>query len=152
MGKKLDEVEEREKLQHFIFGIDDVMDEFRSDAAAKGFRLDYSLDSLATLEDFILQSGIGNDDKDVDARTNCWIYLGETLIRNYGGTWEVSLNDDNTANYGLYVIVGHTKSQVEFVPIRYVKAFIIKKQKGFFAEVIQNHVNPKRLDLSHLPT
>lgn len=153
MKQFLNKEEEQEKLQQFIFEIDDLLEEFIDDTESLGYILDYTINSLDTLERFILDKEIVNTDNDLDIRTKCWIYLGELfrkLIKK--GEWSVSLNDENTINYGLYTISNYNNEKTEFVPIRYVKAFILKKEKGFFRSVIKNHINPELLNLDDIPT
>ncbi|WP_404811631.1 hypothetical protein ACIRNY_07020 [Capnocytophaga canimorsus] len=153
MKQRLNKKIEQEKLQQFIFEIDDILEKFIDELNQEGYDLDYTLESLSTLEKFILNKDITNQDEHINIRTNCWIYLGETFRRiAQKGIWEVSMNDDNTMNYGLYVIAHYNEEETEFVPIRYIKAFIIKKEQGFLKSVIKNHINPDVIDLDNFPT
>ncbi len=153
MKQKLNKEIEQEKLQQFIFEIDDILEAFIEELNQEGYELDYTLESLSVLEKFILNKDITNQDEHINIRTNCWIYLGETFRHiAQKGVWEVSMNDDNTINYGLYVVTNYNEEKTEFVPIRYIKTFIIRKEQGFFKSVIKNHINPDLLDLDNFPT
>ncbi len=153
MKQNLNRNEEQEKLQQFIFEIDDILEKFIDDLAEKGYNLDYSFESMNVLERFMLDENITNTDKDLDVRTDCWIYLGEFFRKvTKKGKWEISMNDENTINYGLYVIANYNDKGTEFVPMRYIKAFILKKKLGLLKSVIINHINPKMINLDDIPT
>jgi hypothetical protein len=153
MKQNLDKNEEQEKLQQFIFEIDDILEEFINNLANKGYDLDYSFESMDVLEKFILNENITNADKDLDIRTDCWIYLGESFRKiAKKGIWKVSMDKDNSINYGLYVIANYNDEGTEFVPSRYIKAFILKKKVGILKSVILNHLNPEKINLDDIPT
>lgn len=151
--KNLNKEEEEEKLQHFIFSIDDRMENFVDKLSKEGYELDYSLSSLDELERYMIKEQIDNSDENLEIRTDCWIYLGEVFrIQSKKAIWEVSLNKENTANHGLYVLKGHSDKGLEFVPIRYIKAFILKKKIGLLKSVFTNHLSPLELNLDEFPT
>lgn len=143
------------ELASFLAGLNDRQTAFLEVASDEGFPLDYSLDSLSTLEAFIVHDDIplsDNSDEAVSLRVDCWSYLGEVMRRNYGGAWRVSENEANTANQGQFVIDGHGSLGTEYVPLRSLTAFLLRKKPGFFSSNIENQVAPASLDLSNLPT
>ena len=87
-----------------------------------------STESLEELERYIREQNLNFKDPSDEAlneRTNCWYYLGEVVRINYGGGWEFSMNEENTANWGHYVIEGHCSvAGVEFEPLGIVRNFI----------------------------
>lgn len=144
-----------QELAYFLAGLEDRQRTFVETAADEGFMLDYSLDSLANLEEFLLYDDIPLSDKSDEAvslRVDCWTYLGEVMRRNYGGAWHVSSNDANTANQGQFVIEGHSPLGTEYVPLRSLTAFLLRRKCGFFLSNIQNQLAPVEIDLTGLPT
>jgi hypothetical protein len=79
-------------------------------------------------------------------------YLGEDFRRNYGGKWEVCL-EEKSPYYGFPVIAdfSNVKGYV-FPPIFTVKAYTIRKKKGVIKNAVNSYINPKILDLSGIPT
>jgi hypothetical protein len=145
--------EEEEKFQIFLFEMSDRQEAFIG-SLSKRYTLDYTLQSLAELERYIRENQIDWNDKSdnaVSQRLDCWTYLGEVMRHNYGGSWHLSWNDENTTNHGQYVIIGHTKVLgIEFTPLRLVKAFIQRGRGGELLRAVQAQINPVQLDLSDL--
>lgn len=111
-----------ENFQLFLFELDDRQEDFITAAEVKSFALDYSLKSLPELERYVKEAQFNWEDKAdaaVGQRLDCWTYLGEVMRQNHGGAWQLSWDDDNTANRGQYVIAGHTATAgIEFTPLR----------------------------------
>ena len=55
------ETEELDKFQHFLFEMDDVLDDFRVAARTAGYQLNFTLDSIPLLEAYVL-SLLGKED------------------------------------------------------------------------------------------
>lgn len=142
--EQLSEDEKEARFVDFLMDKSDDLDDFVNDAA--GYALDYSLGSVGELERYILDQNISfqdASDKALVARSKCWEYLGEVVVRNYNARWTLSDNEENTANRGMFVVVGHSAvAGIEFVPARYVRAFTSRRQPGMLARIIAVDVNP----------
>lgn len=142
---------EKDRFQLFLMNIDDVIDDFIEEAKLFGVALDFSESSLETLEAYYLrrESELNkNDKKKSSFIESAARYLGETLIKIYGGKWTLAIDDPKDLYYGLPVIIGHSKYDVEFCPHQIFRMFTRKRKSGFFRQVIQNHINPIKLELT----
>lgn len=150
----LDPEQENERLQLFTFNKADEQDAFIETAEQEGYLLDYSLNSLTELERYVRANNLTVSDKSNKAiaqRMDCWTYLGEVVRRNFGGRWQVSMNDENSLNRGLFVIEGHAKTPgVEFVPSRLLQAFIQRGRGGEWRRAIEAQTDPRPVDFSDL--
>lgn len=151
--------EEEEKLGHFVLYASDAEMTFILAAQRRGYRLDaiHSLDSLEELERYATETGVNfvdTSDAAVLEQVNAWYYLGEVVRQNFGGEWEFSMNDENTANWGAYVVVGHCPVPgIEFEPLGLFRAFVRRGYPaGMFRRAVMADVKPQRIDLSDLPT
>ncbi|MGY5611793.1 SMI1/KNR4 family protein [Vibrio brasiliensis] len=150
--EKLSEEELKEKYNLFLFHLSELLHNLVVDFSQKNIDLDYSLESLNKVEKYLIEEKI---DKDEDVCYDLSCYLGEVVKRNYEGKWKLSLDKNNDElNYGLPVIYGHSKYNIEFSPFRVFNMFIKKnnRSEGYFIARIENHINPVNLDLSDLPT
>lgn len=152
----LDSEEENEKLQLFIFEISDRQEAFMDAVAAKGYRLDYTFDTLSELERYIQahaarMTWADKSDEAVAQRVDCWSYLGETFRKNYGGSWQVSLDDAQNVNYGMFVIQGFDAVGVEFEPLGTLRRYMRQAKPGGLRSMMDAHVHVAPLDLSDLP-
>ncbi|MBF9219807.1 hypothetical protein [Hymenobacter ruricola] len=150
----LDFAEEEEKFQLFLFELEDRQEAFIENSTAQGYQLDYTSQSLTELERYLTAMPFSWDDKSDEAvgrRLDCWTYLGEVVRQNHGGDWQLSWNDDNSANRGQFVITGHAPVEgVEFTPLRLIKTFIQRGQSGALNRAVQAQVNPTPVDFSDL--
>jgi len=141
-----------EDFDDFLMIMDEQLDTLENDAEARGIKLDFSLSSLAKLEELFLKMANGAD-KDIRDRLIVYFsrYLGEIVRTNYGGKWQLSLDDQKNVNFNTPVIVGHTPIQgLEFSPIGIMRAFALKRRPGMLWTAIDADINPSPLDLSGL--
>jgi len=141
-----------EDFDDFLMIMDEQLDTLENDAEARGIKLDFSLSSLAKLEELFLKMANGAD-KDIRDRLIVYFarYLGEIVRTNYGGKWQLSLDDQKNVNFNTPVIVGHTPIQgLEFSPIGIMRAFALKRRPGMLRTAIDADINPSPLDLSGL--
>lgn len=132
-----------EKLQHFLFEMDDVLELFIAAAQAAGFRFDYSIDSLSALERFMLvQSNPTSDNSELENRAAR--YLGEVFRRSLGGKWELCLKDPKYLYYKLPVIGGYSKLPIEFCPIEVIANFVARKESGLLKRAVESHLEFKK--------
>jgi len=147
--QELSKQELKEKFDIFIFNIDDYLEELIKKFNKKGYILDYTLDSLDTLEKYILKEKIVIDSDDVN---DAGCYFGEVIRKNYGGNWICSLDNKNSMYYGKPVITGHTEPEdLELSPIDDVQTLIIRPRKNHFKTIIQGHINPEEIDWTGFP-
>ena len=150
----LDSRAENEKLQLFLFELDDHQELFTETAEVEGYTLDYSLDSLLELERYLADKQVtflDASDRALAQRMNCWSYVGETFRENFGGGWTVSVDDPQSVNYGLFVIQGFDAVGVEFEPLGTLRRYLRQAKPGRLRGLMEAHVHAAPLDLSHLP-
>lgn len=105
-------------------------------------QLDYSIASLDVLEEWLLQefpdarSAVAGDNFAVgDGAAR---YIGETLIRNFGGRWDMDVHDPNSIVFGTPCIRGFEKGGIPVVPLRLVVNVLDKRQGGHLRFVAGN--------------
>jgi hypothetical protein len=137
---------EQEKFEQFLFEMDDVLNQFVDAAAAAGFELDYSFDSLDVLERYCLARKTSNsaDDSFVSAAAR---YYGEVVRKVYGGKWYLEIDNPKHLLYGLPVLVGYAPSRVKLSPHQTIRMFAKGKPAGFLKRVIDTDRQPRVLDL-----
>jgi len=135
--------EEREKFDYFIFEMDDVLEEFISDAKKDGMNLDYSLSSLDNLELIILK----NLDKEINVeilKNRSSRYLGEVVRKNLGGKWELCDKDPRYLYFKLPVISGYSNFPIEFCPIEIIENFVFSKKRGLLKQAVEADMEYKK--------
>ena len=153
--------EEENKLEAFLLLIGEQEPRFIADAEHDTYQLttDHSVASLGELERYLRDKKINfTDQSDIwlARRAHCWYYLGEVVRQTYGGFWRFSMNEENTANWGCYVIEGHTSIEgVEFEPLGLVKGFIEDGcPSPYFLDAILAQIDPESdvIDWDDMPT
>lgn len=152
----LDPEAENEKLNVFLFEMDDRQEAFTAKLDAQGYHLDYTLSMLPDLERYLKAHRQQMDWKDKSAvavglRADCWSYLGETFRQTFGGGWEVSLTDPSSVNYGKWVVSGFDALEVEFEPLGTLQGYLLRGKPGTLRRALESKVHATPLDLSHLP-
>ncbi len=135
--------EEREKFEYFLFEMNDVLEEFISDAKKDGINLDYSLSSLDQLELVILK----NLDKEINVevlKNRSARYLGEVVRKNLGGKWELCDKDPKYLYFKLPVITGYSNLSIEFCPIEMIRNFMRSKKMGMLKEIVESDMEFKK--------
>lgn len=139
--------EEQEKFELFLFEMDDAFEHFIDKAAASGFTLDYSIESLDRLEEFSLSPKSSTFDQE-DFIHNAARYLGETVRRVYGGKWQLEIDNPKHLFYGLPVLTGHAPSEVKLCPHQIFRMFTKGKPQGFLRQVVAAQIHPTELKLT----
>lgn len=134
--------EELEKFQYFLFEMDDVLESFIAAAQEAGFQLDYSIDSLSSLERFILAQADAAGESQLQNRAAR--YLGEVFRKSLGGKWELCLKDPKYLFYKLPVISGYSKLPIEFCPIQVIGNFVARKEPGLLKRAVESHLEFKK--------
>ena len=134
--------EAQDKFQAFLFEMDDVLEDFVSEAREEGCNLDFSVASSQTLERYLadrLRDELTEESKGLLVSRGAR-YLGEVLRKKMGGKWELCLGSPDYAYFGLPVIVGHVDVDVEFCPIQVVTNFVATGRAGLLHRAIQSHL------------
>ena len=96
-----------ENFEEWIILIDSKMDYF-TDAFAKenNLKLDYSIESLNEIENWILTNYSEIKDLIGDAKTLDYltVYIGETFRKYIGGEWFIDLKNKKNAYYSMPVL------------------------------------------------
>jgi hypothetical protein len=162
MKRKLYNVEEEEnKLEAFLLLMGEQERQFIEEAKRDAYQLtiDHSIESLKELERYLRDKRVNfydQTDNSLARRAHCWYYLGEVVRQTYGGFWRFSMNQENTAHWGCYVIEGHTPVEgVEFEPLGLVKGFTEDGYPSpYFLDAILAQVDPENdvIDWDTMPT
>jgi hypothetical protein len=129
--------DEREKFEMYVFEMNDVVEEFVDDAHKAGFTLDYSLDSLVTLEEYWLVGKGGEDPERLLQRSAR--YFGEVFRKNVGGRWELCSDDPQDMYFKFPVIAGYSRSQphMVFCPLFVFRNFKVRERRGILRTAIE---------------
>jgi hypothetical protein len=143
-----------DNLSIFLIYMEDAHDEFLEAAATKGYRLDYSLDSLPELERYIVEQEVKfvhETDEEMTHFAHCWYHLAMVLRTNFDGKWAVSSNEENSANEGKWVIQGFKSIQegIEFDPKEIVRRFIKKQKPNALRTAILSSTDPNFFAATH---
>jgi hypothetical protein len=140
-GTQLATAEELNKFQQFLFEMDDVLEPFLAEANAAGYELDYSLNSLCILEEYLLSKT--DDAKDGELLNRAARYVGEVFRKNVGGRWQLCLKDPEYLYFKLPVISGYSDKPIEFCPLEIVKNFTHKKIRKMLTTAVAAHLEFK---------
>jgi hypothetical protein len=130
--------QEREKFEHFLFEMDDVLDAFIVEARSRGFSLNYSLESLESLETLLLKQ-YGPGENGVVLKSRAARYLGEVFRKAFGWRWELCLKGPAYLYFKLPVISGYSASGIEFCPIEVLASFLHSRRKGMLRQAVESH-------------
>lgn len=147
--KNINKQQELEKFESFLAEVNYLPDFLMERAETKGYKLDYSIESLTELERYLSTENIKRDDQDQQLAA---MYLGELIIKHYGGRWAIDLDNPTDLDFATPVIKGHSKLDVSFNPFHTVSIFILRKQTGTFYQSIMADISPQQLDLDIFPT
>ena len=141
--------QEQGKFELFLTEVNYLPDFLIERAKTKGYKLDFSIESLTELERYLLTENIKRDDQDQQLAA---MYLGELIIKHYGGRWSIDLDNPKDIDFAIPVIKGHSKLDVSFNPFHTVSIFILRKNPGTFYKSIMADISPQQLNLGIFPT
>lgn len=112
----------REDFEYWLAYMPFALDEFLSSLPEEiRDKLDYSPQSLDTLESWILetypstQALMAEEHKHtLDGMAR---YIGRTFLQKLGGKWTINLDDPNDAYFGLPILVDHKCELSEICPM-----------------------------------
>ena len=136
----------------FLFIMDEQIESLENDASERGQFINASMESLDQLEELFIIMSSENDSEMLAGQIVYFArYLGEIVIREFGGKWDLPLADINNINYNAPVVVGHSPvAGLEFSPIGVVRSFSLRHKRGLFRSAILAQTNPNPIDLSDL--
>lgn len=143
---------EREQFDRFIFIMEDQLEALEEKAESLGFTLPRDMSSLEKLEEFfeMLTTNSSREEKN-ELSVTFGRYLGEIVIKTFGGKWHLSLDDKKNINFNTPVVVGHTDIEgLEFPALGVMHAFSLRKKTGLLRGAVMSHVEPKSVDIDHL--
>ena len=116
-----------------------------------------SLESLKDLAQFVRENDVKNDPENIDDFFNSWVYLGEVFrLQAKGAYWTVGTENPKKLNYGLEYLTGYNAIGSEFIPLLIMNNFTLSSpdrlNNNFFYELVLKRLNPKPINLDHLPT
>lgn len=128
--------EELDKFEMFLFEMDDVLDEFVVEAEQAGYILDYSLDSLDTLERYYtLRHGQMDEERLIN---RCARYLGEVFRLTVGGKWRLS-SHPRGLYFKLPILTDYSGKNLEYCPIAIFRSFVRRPEAGPIRQTVEGH-------------
>lgn len=135
----------RDDFEHWLFEMDDRLEEFISGALPPTLstKMDYSPDSLYLLEEWLL-TRYGNVDEILKESEKQMLdmlacYVGETLRKNVGGTWNIDLKNKENVYYRMPVI--EKQGCWTECPVTLVTASTDRRSGSFMAGVLNSIVS-----------
>lgn len=126
-----------EMFQLYIFEMDDVLEDFIHSADLEE-KLDYSVESLGVIEEYLSKNGCCSDtSKSRSAR-----YLGEVFRKNYGGHWDLCTDGQKFLYNGLPVIKNISNVDFDFCPLAVIENFAVSRKPGLLSGAIRSCINP----------
>ena len=132
----------KENFEEWIILIDSKMEYF-TDVFAKenNLKLDYSIESLDEIENWILGNyseikDLINDTKTLDYLT---VYIGETFRKHIGGEWFIDLKNKKNAYYSMPVLTSPDYIGESYIaPMTFATACINRKKGNYISTILKN--------------
>jgi len=146
------DAEKLNQFDDFLMIMDDQLEALERDGLQHGVNIHCNMDSLESLEQLFSKMKREIESNKINDLIVCFArYLGEIVIKSFGGHWRLHLEDEKNINYNRPVIIGHCSiPDLEFSPILLVRAYSIKEKQGMFRRAIEADIYPNPLDLSDL--
>ena len=134
----------QDDFQEWIFLIDFKMDYFTGEFAEKqNLILDYSIDSLDALENWILDN-FDEIKKLIDNRQMLdylTVYIGETFRKHIGGKWFIDLENKKNVYHSMPVLTDSSyRGEVYKAPMTYATACIDRKKGNYISTILKNNI------------
>lgn len=136
--------EKKEGFQLWIFTISDDLEELIIDFNKKGINLDYTIDSLDTIENWILQNFqsveilIADENKFLLDKLSK--YVGEIFIKNTGGGWHLELENKKDVYFNIPTVISENISS-PIAPLTMLTACISRNKGNYISTVLKNQIN-----------
>jgi hypothetical protein len=136
------QLKDEEDFQYWLIHMDDALDEFMSslpeDVRAK---LDFSIDSLTDVENLILNRYKTPEEMIAPGETSTLDgfarYIGETIRKNVGGSWQLRLDDPKYVYYGLPQITGYSERPTPVSPIAMATTAAARRTGSYLRGVVE---------------
>lgn len=134
----------QDDFQEWIFFIGFKLDYITGEFAQKqNLNLDYSIDSLDTLENWILNNydeikKLIEDRQMLDYLT---VYIGETFRKHIGGKWFIDLKNKKNVYYSMPVLTDPSfRGEVYKAPMTYATACIDRQKGNYISTILKNNI------------
>lgn len=144
--------DELEKFNRFIFIMDDQLEALEEIAESHGIDLTLDLESLEKLEQLFDAMTLNSSKEEKNELSITFgRYLGEIVIKTFGGKWHLPLENPKNINFNTPVIIGHTKiNGLEFPALDVMHAYSLRKKSGMLRRAVMSQTAPKAPDIDHL--
>ncbi|NEJ19495.1 hypothetical protein GR247_04825 [Rhizobium leguminosarum] len=110
-----------------------------------GSRLDYSPESLDSLEAWLLEKYSSVQDE-LSEQSNPIIdgasrYVGETLRKNLGGTWFINNTDENLLYFGVPQLQNMRGQRIQISPLAMVTTSLDRRRGSYLRMILTNMAN-----------
>ena len=149
----IDKAQAKDRFQEFLIIMDDQLEWLEDEARKRSIALDMSPASFGKLEELFDLMAKGQSEDNISRLIVIFArYLGEIVRVNYGGNWELPLDDEKSINFNTPIIVGHTSIEgLEFAPLLAMRGYMLRGESGTLQQCVDADIDPHPLDLSHLP-
>jgi hypothetical protein len=134
-----------EEFEFWLADMDDALDRFLATLpAAMVDRMDYSPESLDTIEEWIIghfpntEAMLANSEsRIVDGLAR---YIGETFRHQLGGHWEIRLDDEKYAFYGIPQLNALQGSASPVCPAALATSVADRRSGSYLRSVLQSYL------------
>jgi hypothetical protein len=137
--------EEYDQFQIWLMDMEDAIERFRlSIPADMNERLDFSSDSLNSIEMFILDTYKSANDvkkqREAEKVDGIARYVGQVFHKKFGGKWMIDYSDKNNIFYGLPQLSGMAGQRVQMCPLTLVTASAERRTGQFIRNIFNNYL------------
>ncbi|WP_103069649.1 hypothetical protein [Aquimarina sediminis] len=137
--------ENREDFEQWLFYMDDILEKFILNFKDQSREtLDYSVDSLDILENWMLNSFEDHKELMVEGnkilRDQISRYIGETFRKNLECKWDIKFEDPKFAFYGLPILVEKDSGNTIICPHALSTTTIARKRGDFLSKLLNNNM------------
>ncbi|MED5524842.1 MAG: hypothetical protein VX447_08830 [Pseudomonadota bacterium] len=137
--------EKKENFEFWLMDMDAAIDSFISRISLEDkSKLDFSIDSLCTIENWILQNYSSSDE--VKNMSNSQMvdgaarYIGETFRKILGGKWFIDYSDKDNVFFGLPQLKDMKNQKAQICPLTLVSASASRRKGNFLINILRSHL------------
>ena len=143
----------KENFQDWIFYIGDKMDYFTETFAKENnLKLDYSINSLDILENWIINNynSINDLRETYEILDLLTIYIGETFRKHIGGKWFMDMENKDNAYYMMPVLTSSEyKGEIFKAPRTFATACISRKKGNYISTILKNNMQKMSIPIEN---
>ena len=121
MSAAKEKARQRDQFEHWLFAMDDILEDFIANFPGDKQSLDYSPESLKVVEQWLMDSFATIEDAEEEAGKipldRAARYIGETYRRNLGGKWNLHLKNPKYVHYGIPELIDMAHVPVKVCPL-----------------------------------